>query len=500
MGAVMSETPVLKMTAAAFARIREAVLTPCGREHKIYVELGRTGPGYTLSHLHIPRAEDYVLRTPVYVHLRPEWMMRTLLTYADGDAEGVLEIHSHPFCERASFSATDDQFIDGVREDFQRKKPGSAFLRMVVGHAPDGFSIEVYDEHQDGFRSIPAIVVVDKGGAERIRSFSAGTVEESVLPQLAYERVACVRTPAEHQRIGAAHAVVVGAGGTGWLAAQLLACLGVGALTLVDSDRVEDVNLNRLVGVTRDEIANHALKVDCLARLLTEHDPARRVTAIGRAFPNDAAVAAIARADFVVCCVDDPLARLAVQRVCARHLAPALDVGSSIYLNPDRTREQERHAHAWLYVPGGACWLHMGLREQGLASESLHEARRAMGYVVGDGRQSPGSVQTLNATIVSLGLSMLEAYVMGRRPAHNVIFYEERVEPNVTIKLRQFHVSADAVCPLCGDDGVCGLGGNPYAETELAATPITAPASDDQKSGDDVSVGQPVGSGVEFNV
>jgi ThiF family len=288
----------------------------------------------------------------------------------------------------------------------------------------------------------------------------------------AYRRVAAVRTADEHARISRARGVVLGAGGTGWLAAQFLACLGVGHLTLIDADCIELANLNRLVGVTQDDVAAGRPKVERLATILREQDPTREVTAIPERFPSDNSVAAVERADFVVCAVDHPPTRLAVQRLCARHLVPALDVGSAVYMDDARAREDERHGHAWLYIPGHACWLHMGLQQQGIESDTLRDARRAAGYVVDDPRESPGSVQTLNAVVVSFGLTLLEAHLTGRRPAHQVVLYEERVTPALTFKLRQYGVGADADCPLCGLAGVVGKGGNPFPG---AGVPLAVP-------------------------
>lgn len=463
------------MTRGMLDRIRKELLRPCGREHKLYAELGKTGEGFVVRSLQVPGDADYIERTPTYVHIGPAWMMRTLRSYADSDAVGILEVHSHPFCERAIFSGTDDHYIGGVREDFERKKPGGAFLRMVTGQAEDGFTIEAFDAATGRFVTVPEICVVGDNGIEHVRSRPESD-EPWWFPRTVYSRVASVRTPDEHRRLSEARGVVIGAGGTGFLASELLACLGVGDLTIVDADVIEPLNMNRLVGTTRDELDRAVPKAVALARILRDQDSARGVRTLIERFPSHESVDAIANADYVVCCVDDPVARLDVLRTCARHLVPALDVGSSIYLDESGSRERERHGHAWLYVPGGACWLHMGLREQGLESPSLREARQAMGYVVGDQRESPGSVQTLNATVVAQGLTLLEAYLAGRHPVHNVVLYEERVAPSLTAKLRQFRVTGEPTCPLCGDEGIVGAGGDPFVHGVDSMTPIEPPS------------------------
>lgn len=462
----------LRMTRQTFEIIR-TLLAPCGREHKLYAEVGRTGDGYVVGHLYVPGDEDYAVRTPTAVELRNTWMVRTLMEYRDRAPDGILEVHSHPFAAPAFFSGTDDAYIHPIREDFARRNPGGAFLRMVVTPYPREYALQVFDEDAQAFVSVPVVEIVDDAGVERIPQPVCGDERQPEEPRApaGFERLSAVRTPAEHAAMARAHVVVVGAGGTGWLAGQWLTGLGVGRLTLVDGDRVEEVNLNRLIGVTRSQLASGSHKVECLRSLLTAHDPDRDLQVVPEAFPSPAAVEAISFADAVMCCVDDPLARLDVLRLCAGHLVPAVDVGSSIYRDLDAGREGERHGHAWLYVPGRACWLHMGLMQQGLESPTQRAARRAMGYVVGDDRVSPGSVQTLNGAVVSQGVTMLEAWLLGRRPQHNVLLYEERVSPHLRVSLRQFTVPEQPDCHLCGHDGVQGAGGDPFTYGELDEVP-----------------------------
>src|SRR5580704_3883703 len=58
------------------------------------------------------------------------------------------------------------------------------------------------------------------------------------------------------QKLGAAHAAIVGCGATGAAAASLLARAGVGTITLIDRDFVEPSNLQRQV--LFDEADAHA--------------------------------------------------------------------------------------------------------------------------------------------------------------------------------------------------------------------------------------------------
>src|SRR6201987_4371222 len=79
------------------------------------------------------------------------------------------------------------------------------------------------------------------------------------------------------QKLGAAHVSIVGCGATGAAAASLLARAGVGKLTLIDRDFVEESNLQRQV------LFDEADARDCLPKA----EAARRKIAL---FNSDVAV------------------------------------------------------------------------------------------------------------------------------------------------------------------------------------------------------------------
>ncbi|KQN19503.1 molybdopterin biosynthesis protein MoeB [Sphingomonas sp. Leaf33] len=111
-------------------------------------------------------------------------------------------------------------------------------------------------------------------------------------------------------RLGAAHVVVIGAGGIGSPAIQYLAAAGVGRLTLVDDDRVDLSNLQRQTIFSTDDIDR--------AKVAAAADAARRINphvqVEGVATRIDAANAAglIADAGVVLDGCDNFATRLAV--------------------------------------------------------------------------------------------------------------------------------------------------------------------------------------------
>ncbi len=467
------EDRFIRMTETQWEQVRAALLTECGREAKLYAFLGQTHDGLTVSGLFIPAEAEYTIRTRSLVELPPSVMREVVLEARDRGAAGVLELHSHPFIAQASwFSATDDSCIGPVREVFERKIPGIVFCRGVFGQAEDGFSLERWESGAEEFVPMHGVEIVGPSG-RRFLSGCHGHTETSSQDSASdafYRRSALIRTRDEHERIRAANVVVIGAGGIGSIAAQLLAAIGIGRMTLVDADRVEEANLNRLIFATPEDAADGVHKVDALARHLARHDPNRVVETIADRFPSQASVVAVASADLVVIGVDDERTRHEVLRLCVRHHVPALDMGTGISLSLDGSAEASRQGHVWFFVPGvRSCFHQMGLGGPALWSDSLREALRAAGYILDVPDQSPGSIQTLNDLTASLGVGLAEAWLMGRRPTENMVAV--KIEPPFNVRVRATRIVPAPSCPLCGEDGPAGEGGNPFPELEEQGGP-----------------------------
>lgn len=122
------------------------------------------------------------------------------------------------------------------------------------------------------------------------------------------------------QRILAAHALVVGAGGLGSPAALYLASAGIGRLTLVDGDTVDATNLQRQILHTTSRIDMPKVESGKLA--LAEVNPEVCVIARNERLEGKALTSLIAEADIVLDCSDNFATRHAINRACVRHRKP----------------------------------------------------------------------------------------------------------------------------------------------------------------------------------
>ncbi len=119
---------------------------------------------------------------------------------------------------------------------------------------------------------------------------------------------------AGQRNLAAAHVLVVGMGGLGCPAADLLVRAGVGAVGLCDFDRVDLTNLHRQTLYTTADVGR--LKVDAARDRLSAVDPAVSITLHPERLDAESAVRIVRGYDLVVDSLDDLAARYALSDVC----------------------------------------------------------------------------------------------------------------------------------------------------------------------------------------
>ncbi len=157
------------------------------------------------------------------------------------------------------------------------------------------------------------------------------------------------------ERLLAAHALVIGAGGLGSPAALFLASAGVGRLTLVDADTVDLTNLQRQIAHTTERVGQP--KVASAAHAVRAINPGVQVD--GLPLRADAAWldAHVPLADVVLDCSDNYATRQAVNAACVRHRVP-LVAGAAIRFDGQITvidpRASDAPCYACLFPPDAA--------------------------------------------------------------------------------------------------------------------------------------------------
>ncbi|MES2935379.1 MAG: molybdopterin-synthase adenylyltransferase MoeB [Pseudomonadota bacterium] len=122
------------------------------------------------------------------------------------------------------------------------------------------------------------------------------------------------------EKISAAHALVIGAGGLGSPAAFYLASAGIGTITLVDNDTVDLTNLQRQILHTTERIGQP--KVQSGAHTLSQINPEIEIIALNERLEGKRLGQLVQAASVVLDCSDNFATRHAINQACVQHRVP----------------------------------------------------------------------------------------------------------------------------------------------------------------------------------
>jgi len=150
----------------------------------------------------------------------------------------------------------------------------------------------------------------------------------------------------QRETIAGATAVVVGAGALGNEVVKNLVLLGWGRIAVVDFDRVEAANLTRSVFFRPSDVGSGIPKAVALAVRAGELNPDARIRPVCADVNGGLGLGWLCQADVVLGCLDNRLARLAINAMAQRAQTPWVDGAIA-----------ELDGSVAVYLPGqGACY------------------------------------------------------------------------------------------------------------------------------------------------
>ena len=234
-----------------------------------------------------------------------------------------------------------------------------------------------------------------------------------LLPQIGVEG---------QERLLAARALVVGAGGLGSPAAYYLASAGVGTLALADGDSVDLTNLQRQILHRVDSVGRP--KAESGRDTLAGINPECRVEAITERLAGERLAAEIGRADVVLDCSDNFATRHAINRACVKFGKPLVS-GAAIRFDGQVAVFDSRRSDAPCY--------HCLFPE----AEDVEEVRCAVMGVFAPLTGIVGTVQAAEALKLLIGC--------GTSLAGRLLLLD-----GLAMEWRQIAVPRDPACRVCG--------------------------------------------------
>ncbi len=268
----------------------------------------------------VPSPDCYEHQSASGIILKQEFHQYLLNTYLDRGLD-VVHIHTHAGPGKPEFSCVDDQ-CEAEYAKFLSSFPASS--RLISG---------VFDElmKHSQFR-----MWHKKGNSfEKVEFFPSWFALD---PNINYQAEAepifdrhQVFGQTFQRQLGELTITLVGCGGIGAVFAEQLGRLGVKKWLLIDPDRLESANLNRMPGATLKMADQQWRKVEYVKYLLKKiYQTGSHVKAIPVSVENEAVHPEIAASDLIVVATDNHRSRQVAQELALKYMRPLVCLGTHI--------------------------------------------------------------------------------------------------------------------------------------------------------------------------
>lgn len=330
----------------------------------------------------------------------PSEYIETAIDLAERDQLSIVLLHSHPG-GTPEFSIVDDRSDrEIIPSIFQAC--GSVHGSAVM--LPNGV---VFARIYDPGMNMTPIDLVSVVGADLHFWWDKDRMRPAARPM--------GFTSAMTEELARLTACVIGVSGTGSIVAEQLCRLGFGRVIVIDHDKVEPKNLNRILNSVKGDADRNLAKVAVFADRANQYRERNYVEPVDANLLTRKAVLAAAKADVLFCCVDTLRARSVADLLCKAFLLPLFDVGVAIPTRviADNRRAIDEATGRIDYVhPAGSSLFDRGIYTSAtLAAEALAEAdpqahadQVRWGYIDGVPEQAPA--------VIALNMRAASACVM----------------------------------------------------------------------------------------
>jgi molybdopterin/thiamine biosynthesis adenylyltransferase len=407
-------------------------------------------------------ADCFERQTGSNVRLHADVLRGMLISFAAFSYNALINVHDHWFDGRTAFSTIDDaddyafdRYLRGTYEPLLHRLNGAVVrpiwnVALVLGRT--GADARIIDTRgpADPFQLVHKITVI----GEHYRHIPLR--HEPLTPAAAETRLHRHKdfipetTQASLSRF---HALVVGCGGIGSILAEGLGRVGIGTLTLVDPDTLDETNLNRWQGGI-PKMLGHP-KAVLLGRQLRRMFPKISVNTVRRSVFDPTVEPYFDRADAIFGAVDADAPRYFLNRVALQRLLPYFDAGVAVTQVDGVLDFRTRSVTV---LPGiTACFecTRFELYDRAKTSEAFLDLSTAIewrraGYVSDQPEITAPSVYALNQRAVGLVITEFLNWVCAWRPTATLVAESWACGTIQRADRTNFPEGPDPECPACG--------------------------------------------------
>lgn len=389
----------------------------------------------------IPGKSSYVEQSRSYLKLSQTQHLDALNKFVRRGFS-IIHIHTHPGEQMPSFSRTDDEGEARYARFLGEYRPAVHFISGVFN---ESMTLSRWRSWQT---TDPFLCQYDVEIEQQKRD-----IKMSANKRLARQEVFGSRF---QDKLASMSVSLIGCGGIGAVFAEQLSRLGVRRWTLIDNDRIEDSNLNRLPFGTGADVGRY--KTEYVSDLIARGCGTRRhVVQIRADIDNAKACRLAARSQILVVATDTHSSRIKAQSVASRFGRRLISLASHIYCDePGEARFFARismppnRPGGWSLVSAGVVSNVVAAKER--APSELTDEFEKQGYI--SDVPAP-AVYWLNSITASCGVRLIHLLAIGKD-------FEDGIDQVIDLRDMQImtikHQESDCYFVSNNEFGIFGAG------------------------------------------
>ena len=324
----------------------------------------------------------------------------------------LVEIHNHfSGINNVDFSKTDENGFEEFVPYVLDSVPDKPYAALVTTEKED-FEGRSWNE-QGKYSPISSVKIVGEKFKKILTTSGKKNMPDLDENDKIYARQILAFGKEGLRKIQTLKIAIIGIGGIGSHLSQQLAYLGVRNFVLVDSDKVEDSNLNRLVGTTPTDTGK--FKVDVLSYMINTINPEIKIKKFNCELRDENVFSELKDVDIIFGGLDNDGPRLILNQISYAYHIPYIDCATGI--DVENKKIDLAGGHVMIIHPEGPCMenctkiLDKTEILDFLSSKTEYENRKKLGYVKGVNIKNP-SVVSLNGMIASFAINQFIKIVM----------------------------------------------------------------------------------------
>ncbi|MBQ7705548.1 MAG: ThiF family adenylyltransferase [Selenomonadaceae bacterium] len=390
----------------------------------------------TVKDVYFPDSEYYENQSVTSLRVSGDFLRERLLEIEERiDVDTMIDVHTHPFSNsNVWFSGTDDKdeinFVNYLAEE------GAEISYASIVFSQTDYQARYWFLENGRAVKIPALIKTQKVTESIPSSDLKFDAEKKIKVDEMFNRSVLALGLDNMRKItGNQKISVVGVGGIGSILAENLIHMGFNFINLIDFDKLEISNLNRIVAATYEDAVKERVKVEAIKNNLLKINPRATINALNHNVFDFEVEKVLADSDWILVATDNHASRFHIQELAFKYFVPFITVGVNITVEDGEIKDMSGEV-ILVRIGDRVCLTCLKRLKPNEIAKEIHPDKNVRaglvqkGYVRGADVKEP-AVKTLNSIIANLATDTLINQYTERQRDVVIQVYENNFAPAI---------------------------------------------------------------------